>query len=247
MANVRRKNKKSPKKKSKLGKPLAKITNKTNPKKHKKKAISNVAGYNHRIYRFQNQDGKWESYEKWKSTLGRRNNDLKPPKKYVDSIVHRFQRVIGFSHGDEEEYEDDENLQEFREQMLQIPSLPKSEVNRVLCQALFESWVLSTTIRTNPYRRFLEEISNPNPKYPKIVSYMPPTDLLIQGYILYMSNEKNKLTGSHYGRGNVYNSIRTRIAGVSGTCKELGGGKLEIRYDTQHLLKKLQGKFHIHI
>jgi len=162
--------------------------------RRKNKRINNVAGYNHRIFRIRNEDGEWESWESWITKHGRnRRGDTKIPRKYVDSIVHRFNRVIGFSHGDEEEYEDDENLLEFREQMLQIPSLPKSEENRVLCQALFENWVLSTAKRTIPYKRFLKEISDPKPENQKIVRYMPPTDALLNGYILYMSNKKSKI------------------------------------------------------
>jgi len=52
------------------------------------------------------------------------------------------------------------------------------------------------------------------------------------------------MTGSHYGCENKYNSICTRLAGVSGTCMELGGGKLTIRVDTKNLLKKLQGMYY---
>ena len=53
-----------------------------------------LIGFHHRIYRVINPDGTSESYNKAIHSGCR---------KQVDSIVHRFNCVVGFSMGDEEE------------------------------------------------------------------------------------------------------------------------------------------------
>ena len=73
------------------------------------------------------------------------------------------------------------------------------------------------------------------------ITYMRPSNLLIQSYLLYMS-DSNYSIGGFKGRGNAYNSVRTRLAHISGTCKEFGLGPLKHRSDTLKLLKELQGE-----
>ena len=208
-----------------------------NRKSITKKSYDCLAGSNFRIYRVKLPNGNYESFDPT------RHSGLT---KVLDSIVHRFDRVIGFSMGDEDELIGDLNLTDVRNRMKQIRSFPKSEANRVACQGNFENFVLATATNRNPYKRFLRSLQNPEKKSRMKITYVRPSDLLIQSYLLYMSDSAYSI-GGFKGRGNAYNSVRTRLAGISGTCKEFGLGPLKHRSDTLKLLKELQGKVQYYI
>ena len=222
------------------------ITKKNHQKRAKKnnpssKKNEHLVGYHRRIYRIVKKDGSSISYNPFNSA--HRNGTA--GRKQVDSIVHRFNRIVGFASADDAEWEGDDVLMEVRDRIKNITAYPKSEINRVTCQANFENFVLEIFPRSNPYKKFLLSIQNPKTRDQRTVHFLKPTPMLINAYLLYMSDSKKKLTGTHKGRENAYNSIRTRFAGISGTCKELGYSEFKIREDTMKLLKKLQGKSRI--
>ena len=152
--------------------------------------------------------------------------------------------------GDEDELDGDNLLMSVRERLNNITAYPKSELNRVTCQANFENFVLVTARRNNPYKKFLLSIRNPTNFDTRSISYQRPSHMLINSYLYYMSDPchkaASKSTDESYihdsSRQNAYNSVRTRLAAISGTCKEFGLGTLTYRSDTLKLLKKLQGK-----
>ena len=224
-----------------------KINRKKNHEKRGKKNYpsskknEHLVGFHRRIYRIVKNDGTSVSYDPYNST--HRNGTA--GRKHVNSIVHRFNRIVGFALGDDAEMEGDDVLLAVRERIKNITAYPKSEINRVTCQANFENFVLEIFPQSNPYKQFLFSIQNPKRRDQRMVQFLKPSAMLINAYLLYMSDSKNKLTGTHKGRENVYNSIRTRLAGISGTCKELGFSEFQIRDDTMKLLKKLQGKLRI--
>ena len=223
-----------------------KIKRKNREKRAKKNHPSSkkneyLVGFHRRIYRIVKKDGSSISYNPFNPA--HRNGTV--GRKHVDSIVHRFHRIVGFASADDAEWEGDDVLMEVRERIKNITAYPKSEISRVTCQANFENFVLEIFPRTNPYKKFLLSIQNPKARDSRTILFLKPTPMLINAYLLYMSDSKKKLTGTHKGRENVYNSIRTRLAGISGTCKELGYSEFKIREDTMKLLKKLQGKSRI--
>ena len=76
--------------------------------------------------------------------------------------------------------------------------------------------------------KFLHKLKNSTPGVGKAIEYEAPSDRLIQAYVFYMSDSTDKKVGKYYGRGNVYNSVRTRIGAVSGTNREFSGSDLAL-------------------
>ena len=77
----------------------------------KKKAKTSPSGSNLRIYHCKDENDKWCSWE----DLSVSKKEGK--KKAVDSIVHRFHRIIGFSRGNEEILQNNHYLMEVRERV----------------------------------------------------------------------------------------------------------------------------------
>ena len=127
--------------------------------------------------------------------------------------------------GDEEELDGDNLLMSVRERLNNITAYPKSELNRVTCQGNFENFVLSTARRNNPYKKFLLSIRNPTEDDSRRIMYQRPSHMLINSYLYYMSDPRHKVatntrkkTSIHdSSRQNAYNSVRTRLAAISGT------------------------------
>ena len=141
----------------------------------------------------------------------------KTKKKVIDSIVHRFNRVIGFYLDNDDQLHNNTYLQEVREQIKNIVRYPKSEDSRIICQSNFENFILANNPRTNPYVKFLKSIQNPDTNRVYKIKYVSPPSNLINAYVLYLSDPKNKKTGNLYGRNNVYNSVKTYVGAIPGT------------------------------
>ena len=164
----------------------------------------------------------------------------KGQKTHVDSIVHRFQREKGFSLGDEEEIMTSEHLASARICLNSMSHFQKSQDNRIKCQAYFENYVLKVH-ENNPYATFLtqirdiENVNNP-------VFYLKPSDILVNSWIMHMSDPVSKITHGLKGRENKYHTIMTRVGAVQGTCQQLGQSKILDSAESKKLLKRLSGK-----
>ena len=144
--------------------------------------------------------------------------------------------------GDEDELIGNDFLSLGREHLKNISTYLKSEKNRVLSQGIFENYVLATQSDNHVYKNFLQKIQNPDEVSEQVV-FQKPSNLLLQGYLLYMLDGVDVGIGHVKGRNNKYNSVRTRLAGVSGTYREFGLSQMEYNHHTDKLLTKLSGKF----
>ena len=161
--------------------------------------IDYLIGHCYCAYRIKENNG---DYVRWDPDLhwGR--------KKDVDSIVHWFAREKGFTMGDDDELIGDDFLSLVCERLKNIPTYPKSEKNRVLSQRIFENYVLATQTDNHVYKNFLQKIQNPDEVSEQVV-FQKPSNLLLQGYLLYMLDGVDVGIGHVKGRNNKYNSVRT--------------------------------------
>jgi hypothetical protein len=159
-------------------------------------------------------------------------------KKEVDSRVHWFGQEVGFCSLLDSVLDD--NLKAVEERIWHIIHMPKSAVWRVECRGNFEAYVLKAH-HNDPYAAFLNKIADSPPgAVPTLIA--KPTQLLVQAYLCYMSDEGDTMQTGVEGRGNAFNSIRNQLGGVSGTLKEFGeDAGLKKNAVTAKLMEHLKG------